>query len=157
MNSLFAPAFNFIILLIFLGIKLREPVNIFVLGRQKSIAADLEGAREQSRLAREKYAEFSAKLSSVHAEVMSLRQEGRREAETVFQKTQVEAKKMAEAFLADASQSCQALFSELQAQLYRDLIHQVMLRSTTILKETLTDRDRIRMRSEFASQMEKAS
>ena len=157
MSSLFAPAVNFFILLGFLYFKLRAPVSAFVAERQKSIAAELDGVREQSRLAKEKYAEFSKKLGAVHAEVASLRHEGRQEIETLSKQIQVEAKRVAADFLADASQATQALYLEFQAKLYRDFVEQVIVRSTVLVKEQLTDADRMRMRSEFASQMERAS
>src|SRR4051794_40357661 len=102
MHNLAISIFNFLILVIFLGYKLKTPFIEFVRSRHHTIRNEVETTQIQLRQAQEKYDEFSAKLKAIHAEVASLKEQTRQEAEAIKERLITEAHRLASGIVSDA-------------------------------------------------------
>jgi len=154
MESLIAPSINFLMLVGFLGFKLKQPMIEFVAQRHISIRDEVQAVREQLKLAQEKYDEFSAKLKAIDAEVANLREQNKQDVAAVKQRLVTEARRLSGIIVSDAKKSAEGLYSELKFQLYSDLSNRVLEQAEKILYERLTGEDKVRFRKEFSQQME---
>ena len=153
METLFFPAFNFLVLVVLLAYYLRAPIREFVSARYVNIRQELHDVREQLRGAREKYEEFSAKLKAVDAEIRSLRDYARRDAEAMRERILSESKRVAETWVADSKRSSELLFQELRKEVRAELGLKIVLKVEKMLSDRLTGDDRARFRREFSGQM----
>ncbi|MGZ3688014.1 MAG: F0F1 ATP synthase subunit B family protein [Bdellovibrionota bacterium] len=152
--TLKAPFFNFFCLVAILVWKLRKPLGDFVHSRHLLLRDELMHVREQLRIAQDKYDEFSAKLKAIDAEISSLREQSKRDAQAARQRVSAEARKLAATIVSDARESAQALFEELRGQLFSELGTRILTRAEALLRERLTGDDRARIRQEFSRQLE---
>jgi F0F1-type ATP synthase membrane subunit b/b' len=154
MESLTAPIINFLILVVFLGVKLRKPLQNFVEQRHHTIRNDVNTVREQLRFAQEKYEEFSSKLKAVQSEVSSMRDQTRQEVADIKQRLMNEARRSSSLIISDSKNSADGLFAQLKNHLYSDLSGKILDRAEELLRERLTGDDRARIRQEFSQQVE---
>jgi F0F1-type ATP synthase membrane subunit b/b' len=133
---------------------LKAPTKNFVAQRHISIRDELQSVREQLRLAQEKYDEFSSKLKAIDAEIGSMREQSKQEANAIKQRLTAEARRGSSLVISDARNAASGLFNDLKGQLYGELSTRVLTRAETILKERLTGDDRARIRQEFSRQVE---
>ncbi|MBC7692987.1 MAG: ATP synthase F0 subunit B [Methylotenera sp.] len=154
MYALIPSVVNVLILVGIMVYFLRGPVREFVSGRSTGLRDEVVRVQAQLRDAEQKYTEFSAKLQAIDAEVVSLREQVRQDAEAMRVKTVAEAKRLAGSILVDAKDSSQSLYGDLKNQLRTELSGQVLDRAEKILKERLTGEDKLRIRREFSQQVE---
>lgn len=157
METLVASSINLFILLIFMVFKLRAPLRTFVSQRHSSISQEIHLVHEQLLKAQGQYDEFSGKHKSVGAEVEVLRQQMKQDSASVKQRILSEAKRLALVLGADAKDSAEGLYAELKGQLYFELSSRIMDKVENLLREKLSGDDRIRIRHDFTSQVEKVS
>jgi F0F1-type ATP synthase membrane subunit b/b' len=154
MESLFAPSFNLLILIVFLVYKLRQPVKDFVSLRHKTIREEIQTVRQELQVAQEKYDEFSSKLKAIDAEVVTLREQSQQEISALKQRILSESRRLSLNIISDAKAAAENLYLELKGQLYSDLSAQVLDRAELILRDKLTSDNRLAIRNDFSKQLE---
>lgn len=154
MESLVASCVNLAILIGFLVVKLRVPMRDFVSNRHHSIAKEVEAVQVLLANAQRQYDEFTAKLKAIDGEIVTLREQMKKDAAEMNQRVVSEAQRLSAVLLSDAKATSDGLFSELKGQLYRDLSAHVLTRAEEVLQERLTGDDRVRIRQEFSRQVE---
>ncbi len=155
METLVASTFNLVLLLAILFYKLRVPLRDFVEQRHHSIRSDIQTVQNQLRQAQEKYDEFSAKLNAINVEIDVLREQSKQDALAAHHRILSESHKMMGNVISDAKRAADGLYLELKTTLYAELSGKVLDRAEHLLRERLTGDDRVRMREEFSSQVER--
>lgn len=153
MGTLVAPFFNLAVLVGILVYYLRKPLADFVSNRHLGLKEEVQSVTEQLRTARKQFDEFSAKLKAIDAEVSSLTQQYRQDAESIKVRILTEAKKSAQAGIADAQASATTLVLGIKDGLRKELAERVLGRAEVLLRERLTGDDRLRIRREFSKQV----
>lgn len=154
MESLIASTVNLLILLGFLGYKLRGPLKEFVSQRHTLLKTEIQTVSNQLKEAQEKFNEFSSRLKSVQSEVSAIREQNKQDALQMKQRILNEAQRTATTIVSDSKTVAQGLYSQLAGQLYTELSFRVLDRSEKLLRERLTGDDRARIRQEFSRQVE---
>jgi F-type H+-transporting ATPase subunit b len=153
-SSLIYPLINFAILVGALFYFLRKPVKSFVLERHTNLKDQLDQVQTKLVQAQRQYNEYSQRLSSMDAEVASLVQNIRSEAETTRVRTATEAKRMADQIVIDAKRAGESMVSEFRDQIRTDLANQVIARAEVLLKTRMTGDVREQLRKDFSKQVE---
>ena len=153
--SLIAPFFNVTVLVGVLVYFLRKPISDFVSSRHAGLRDEVQRVSEQLRQSQSQFEEFSAKLKAIHAEISALREQAKQDAEATRARVVNDAKKLSAVILSDAKSSADAAFGDLKTQLRTELANRVLERAEALLRERLTSDERVRIRREFSSQLEK--
>lgn len=156
MSTLIAPLFNFFLLVALLVYLLREPIRGYVKQRQVSMGEAVQRVRQMLREAQEQYDEFSAKLKAIDAEVASLREQSRQDAQASRNRIIGEAQRMSSLIVSDARISAENVYRDLKTRLRAELASRVLERVELLVKERLTGDDRAKIRQEFSAQVEGA-
>lgn len=153
MESLIAPFVNFSALVGILYWKLKGPVISAVAERSQTLRTELKNVQNQLLTAQAQYDEYAAKLKAIDAEIASLKEQGKQDAEAMRVKIGTEARRLATVIVADARISAQSLFADFKTQLRAELAHKVLDKSEVLIKQKLTGDDRVRIRSEFSRRL----
>jgi F0F1-type ATP synthase membrane subunit b/b' len=154
METLFAPSFNLLILIIFMVYKLTKPAKEFVSLRHNTIREDIHSVKQELQQAQEKYDEFSSKLKAIDAEIVTLREQGQQDIAAMKKRIVSESGRLSLNIISDAKRAAEGLYLELKGQLYSELSAQVLDRAELLLREKLTGDDRMTIRSDFSRQLE---
>jgi F-type H+-transporting ATPase subunit b len=154
METLIAPAFNFIALVAILAYYLRAPMRGFVRTRHDTLREELERVGGQLKTARTRYDEFLAKIASMNSEIASLREQARQDAEAMKKRVLADGQRMSQLIVADARTAAEAMFTDFRAQLRTEMGEKVLDRAEAILRARLTGDDRVRIAREFSRQVE---
>jgi F-type H+-transporting ATPase subunit b len=154
MSDLIFPLINLLILIAIMVVYLREPLKGFVLNRHETLRDELQRVRDLLVQSQSKYDEFTHKLKSMEAEIVTLREQARQDAAASHTRITTEAKHLSTTIVSDARVSAQGLYAALKHELLAELGNKIMDRSEAILKERLTGDDRARIRNEFSAQVE---
>jgi F0F1-type ATP synthase membrane subunit b/b' len=152
--SLTASIINFLLLVVLLAVKLREPIKNYVALRHHSVREEIQRVSLQLQQAQEKHDEFASKLKAIDAEIANLREQAKQEVANLKQRINSEARQAASRMLSDAKGAAEGLFSELRSQLYQEVSMKAFSRAEALLKENLTAEDRAKVRQEFSKQVE---
>lgn len=155
MKALIWPIINVATLVGILVYTTRAPLREFLKTRRKSIGEELIRVRELMESAKTKYEEFTAKLKAIDAEVLSLNEQVRSDAERMRSRILADAKQNAGSIVSDARTSANALYGDLKNELRVELGMRVLARAEKLLVERLTGDDRVRIRREFSTQVER--
>ncbi len=153
MKELILPFFNFTILVGFLIYKGRKPVADFVRDRHHQIAQQTQQASQGRADADAKNQDAEAKLVGYDAERSALQAQLSVDAAAMKSRVLAEAQKLSARIVSDARLTVDAMTKELKAELKTELALTVVARAESLLKERLTQSDRIRMTEEFSAQM----
>jgi F-type H+-transporting ATPase subunit b len=154
MTGLIYPFINFFILVGALIYFLRTPVKSFVLDRHSNLKDELDRVHAKLGEAQKQYQEYSQRLSSMDAEVASLVQQIREEAETTKIRVITEAKRMADQIVIDSKRTGESMLTEFKDQIRADLANQVMARTEVLLKSRMTGDVREQLKKDFSKQVE---
>jgi F0F1-type ATP synthase membrane subunit b/b' len=154
MESLVAPSINLLILLSAMVYYLRAPLRQFVATRHTVLKDDLQRVRSLLQRAHEEYEEFSSKLKAVEAEVGALREQARRDAQTMKARITADAQRLSANIVSDSRATAQHMFTDLKQKLTVEIGTAVLDRAEALMRAQLTGDDRVRMREEFSRQVE---
>jgi len=154
MEHLIAPAINLGILVVFLFVKLRQPVKDAVAQRHTNLRDEIQKAREQLRAAKAQFDEFNKKLGSMDAEIAALREQARQDSQQAKTTLINQARKLSINIVSDAKAAAQGLYADLRGQLYTELGAHVLERAERLLHERLTGDERAKIRQDFSRQLE---
>jgi F-type H+-transporting ATPase subunit b len=152
-HSLIPPTINVLILVGFLAYKLRGPLKKFVADRHSFLRDELERVGIQLRQARERFEEFSARLSSMEGEVTELRKQAKKDAQEMRTRLLADAKKNSESIVSDAHAASASMYTDLRNQLRTEYGLKVIDRAEELLRQRLTSDDQARIRKEFSRQV----
>jgi F0F1-type ATP synthase membrane subunit b/b' len=153
-SSLFYPFVNFAILVGALFYFLKTPTKSFVKGRHLNLKDELDRVQEKLLGAQRQYQEYSQRLSSMGAEITTLVQEVRAEAESAKVRILTEARRTADQLVIDSKRATESMFAEFKDQVRIDLANQVIVRAEAILKTKMTGDVREAMKKDFSKQVE---
>lgn len=154
MDSLFLPALNLGILLVFLFVKLKKPVIDHVFKRHEMIRDEVRRVREMLSSAQAKHEEFSGKLKAIDTEVMALRDQARQDAASMKVRILTEAQRNSARVVSDARAASEGMVGDLRRQLAFEVGTAVVDRAQAVVKTRLTGDDRARIRKEFSTEVE---
>lgn len=154
MKALIFSFINFGLLVAFLVWKARKPLLDYVAERAAVLKKEVDSVSELLLQAKTQSEEFSAKLKAIEAEVISLRQAARVEAEQMKKQLIEEARRLAVIIVADSKHAAEAAGVELRDQLRAELAIMVVQTAETQIRARLTGDDRARMRQEFSRKVE---
>jgi F-type H+-transporting ATPase subunit b len=155
-TELVYPIINFTILVALLFYFLKKPVTAFVSNRHTSLKQELEDAQKKLAEAQKQYQEYAQRLSTMDAEVSTMVQQIRSEAEAARVKIVTEAKRMADEIVIDSKRTSESLIEEFKERVRTDLADQVILRAEAHLKARTTGDVRERLMKDFSKQVESA-
>lgn len=147
--------FNFSVLVGGLAYVLRKPMKEFVVSRHALLKDEVARVADQLRTAQSRSSEFKQKLDSLSTEVSSLRAQVKQDAEAAKVRIVQEASQLSKTIVSDARASAISSFGELKSQLRAELASRVLDRAEKILQQRLTQDDRVRIRKDFSSQVER--
>ncbi len=153
-SSLLYPFINFAILVVGLFFLLKNPTKVFVKGRHHSLKDELDKVQVKLAGAQQQYQEYSARLSSMDAEIMNLVQSVRSEAESAKVKIITEARRAADQIVIDSKRTAESMMVEFKDQVRTDLANQVIARTEVILKSKMTGDVREALKKDFSKQVE---
>ena len=153
-SSLLYPFINFAILTGALFYFLKNPTKAFVRGRHASLKEELDKVQEKLSGAQRQYQEYSARLSSMDAEITNLVQSVRSEAESAKVRILTEARRSADQIVIDSKRTAEAMLVEFKDQVRMDLANQVITRTEVILKTKMTGDVREALKKDFSKQVE---
>ena len=154
MSGLLAPTVNLSILIGIMVYYLRAPIRAFVSDRHNTLRDELHRVRDLLAQAQTKYNEFTGKLKSMDAEIISLREQAKQDAAASKTRIIADAKKLSTTIVTDARASAQGLYGQLKSELFAEIGAQVLDRAEVLMRERLTGDDRVRIRQEFSKQVE---
>jgi F-type H+-transporting ATPase subunit b len=154
MSSLLYPFINFAILVGGLFYFLKTPTKEFVRGRHLSLKEELDRVQLKLVEAQKQYQEYSHRLSSMDAEITSLVQSVRSEAESTKVKILTEARRLADQIVIDSKRNSESMLVEFKDQVRVDLANQVIARAETLLKSKMTGAVHEQMKKDFSKQVE---
>ncbi len=154
MKALIFSFLNFGILLAFLFWKARKPFFDYVAQRAADFRRDVESVAELLHRAKGQNDEFAAKLKAIEAEVVSMRQAARADADVSRKHIIEEARRLAVVIVADSRRSAEAAGADLKGQLRAELAVLVIASAESQIRSRLTSDDRKRIRSDFSRQVE---
>lgn len=157
LSSLTYPFINFAILVSALVFFLRKPLKSFVYDRHSTLKEQLDEVQKKLTDAQRQYNEYSQRLNSMDAEVASLVQAIRSDAETARVRIVTDAKRTADQIVIDSKRTGEALMNEFRDQIRKDLANQVIARAETLLKSRTTGDVREQLRKDFSKQVENVS
>ncbi len=152
--GLIPPFINFSILVGALYYFLKEPVKEFVAERHSSLKDELDRVQLKLVDAQKQYQEYSQRLSTIDAEVSSLLQQARMDADSSRIRLLTEAKRMADQMVIDSKRMSESMMTEFKNQIRSDLANQVVRRAETILRSRLTGDVKEQLKKDFSKQME---
>ncbi|MBY0469848.1 ATP synthase F0 subunit B [bacterium] len=153
MITLLIPALNLFALLAILFFYTRKPIVEFVKTRHSTVQTDLEQVTQQLHQAQEQFEEFSSKLKAIDAEVASMREQAKQDAETMKGRIVSDAKKLSGVILSDAKSTAEAVITDLKSELIREYAIKVLDKAEITLKERLTGDEKKRIQQEFSKQV----
>lgn len=156
MHSLIPSLINFAILIGLLVFYLHAPLRAFVRGRHESLRDELKRVADQLRQAQERYDEFSAKLKAMQAEIGALREQARQDGQAIKLRLIQDGQRVAQTIVEDARGAADAVLDDLKIELRRELGGMVLQSAERIIRERLKPEDQVRMRREFAREVETA-
>lgn len=154
MSGLIYPFINFTILVAVLYHFVKGPTKAFVKERHSSLKEQLDSVQQKLVDAQKQYQEYSQRLSSMDAEVASLIQQIRSEAESTKVRVVTEAKHMAGQIVIDSKRTSEAMMAEFKDQVRADLVNLVISRTEHLLKDRMTGDVREQLKKDFSKQME---
>jgi F0F1-type ATP synthase membrane subunit b/b' len=155
-HELISPTFNLAVLVAVLIYYTRQPIRDFVANRHNTVRDELARVSELLKNAREKNADFSAKLSAIEAEVAAFRDQLAQDAQAAKHRIIADSGRLAALVIVDARSAAEGLYADLRSELYAELGAKTVERAAAILLKRLTGEDRARIREEFSSQVIKA-
>lgn len=153
-SGLIYPAINFSILVGVLFYYLKAPTKAFVKERHDTLKEQLDSVQLKLVDAQKQYQEYSHRLSTMDAEVATLIQGIRTEAESTKVRVVTEAKRMADQIVIDSKRTSEAMMSEFKDQVRADLANLVITRTEHLLKDRMTGDVREQLKKDFSKQME---
>jgi F-type H+-transporting ATPase subunit b len=153
MRELLFPFLNLVILIVIMVVYLREPLRAFVKTRHESLRDELQRVRTLLSQSQAKYEEFTGKLKAMEAEIVTLRDQAKQDAQSSKTRLIAEAQKLSTAIVNDARASAGGLYSSLRHELSAEVGKRVLDRAESLLKDRLTGDDRVRIRGEFSTQL----
>jgi F-type H+-transporting ATPase subunit b len=153
-STLLYPFINFAILVGGLFYLLKEPTQTFVKGRHTDLKDELDRVSTKLSDAQRQYQEYSQRLSSMDAEITSLLQTVRSEAETAKVRILTEARRAADQIVIDSKRTAESMLVEFKDQVRVDLANQVIARTEVILKTKMTGDVREALKKDFSKQVE---
>jgi len=141
---------------IFFGILyyfLKEPVKGFFSKRLSDIKEALELAEHSREEAKKRLGEIDAKLASLDQELEEIEQQARKEAEKEKERINKQAKSEAEHIMAQAKAEIDNVKRQAIADLRAYVTDLGIEKAEAVLKESLTDKDRNNLFSEFTTKL----
>lgn len=154
LSSLLYPTINFAILAGALFYFLREPTKSFVRTRHTTLKDELDRTQVKLVEAQRQYQDYTQRLSSMDAEITSLVQTVRSEAESSKVRILTEARRSADQIVIDSKRTAESLLTEFKDQVRVDLANQVIARTEAILKTKMTGDVREALKRDFSKQVE---
>ena len=152
--GLIAPFINFAILIGAFIYFLRTPVRSFVHSRHTALKTELDTTHAKLVSAEKQYQEYTHRLSMMDAEIASLLQQIREEAETTKVRIITEAKRTADQIVIDSKRTSESMVTEFKDQIRAELANQVIARTEVLLKSRMTGDVREQLKKDFSKQVE---
>lgn len=156
MSGLIYPFINFAILVGALFYFLKTPVKAFVATRHTDLKSELDRVEKKLAEAQKQYQEYAHRLSTMDAEIASLVQQTRTEAESSKVKIITEAKRMADEIVIDSKRSGESMMAEFKDRIRSELAEQVISRAESLVRTRMTNDVREQLRKDFSEQVESA-
>lgn len=156
MQTLIIPAINFFVLVGLLVYFLRRPVRDYVTGRHAQLRDEVAEVRTLLERSQQQFDQFSGKLRAMDAEVSALRAQSETSAREMAARVTAEAERLSKTLVADAKVAASSMSDDLRKELRTELASRVVTQAESLLTARLTGDDRIRIRKEFSSELERA-
>jgi F0F1-type ATP synthase membrane subunit b/b' len=155
METLIAPFFNVIALLVVLSVLLRRPLAEFVVHRHQTVRDDLRSAQEALLAAKKGSEEVLRRLATFESEFHQLKAGAREEGAKIKSSVLASATALSRSIVSDAAATSRSLQQEFREEVRREIADRALSRAESRLRDRLTGEDRARIRSEFSSLVEK--